>query len=78
MEFIEHHLDKTNFLLIKGDLLNTDKIDAACSGVDLVYPAGIAGIVVYGMGLEDVTFGYTGGKRGWKGDCHGCCLRLIS
>ncbi|MBW6471196.1 MAG: SDR family NAD(P)-dependent oxidoreductase, partial [Methanosarcinaceae archaeon] len=39
MEFIEHHLDKANFSLIKGDLLNTDEIDAACCGVDLVYHA---------------------------------------
>ena len=39
MEFIEHHLDKTNFSLIRGDLLNTDEIDSACKGVDLVYHA---------------------------------------
>ncbi len=39
MEFIEHNLDKTNFSLIKGDLLNTDEIDAACQEVDLVYHA---------------------------------------
>ena len=39
MEFIEHHLDKTNFSLIKSDLLNTGEIDAACHGVDLVYHA---------------------------------------
>ncbi len=39
MEFIEHHLDKANFSLIKGDLLNTDEIDAACCGVNLVYHA---------------------------------------
>jgi UDP-glucose 4-epimerase len=39
MEFIEHHLDKTNFSLIKGDLLNTGEIDAACHGVDLVHHA---------------------------------------
>ena len=29
MEFIEHHQDDVNFSLIKGDLLNTDEIDAA-------------------------------------------------
>jgi UDP-glucose 4-epimerase len=40
MEFIEHHLDDVNFSLIKGDLLNTGEIDAACHGVDLVYHAG--------------------------------------
>ena len=28
----------------------------------------IAEMVVEEMGLEDVTFNYTGGKRGWKGD----------
>ena len=39
MEFIEHHLDKTNFSLIKGDLLNTDEIDTACEDVDFVYHA---------------------------------------
>ena len=39
MEFIEHHLDDVNFSLIKGDLLNTGEIDAACNGVDLVYHA---------------------------------------
>ena len=39
MEFIEHHLDKPNFSLIKGDLLNTDEIYAACKGADLVYHA---------------------------------------
>ena len=39
MEFIEHHLDKTNFSLIKGDLLNTDEIDAACENINLVYHA---------------------------------------
>ena len=39
MEFIEHHLDDVNFSLIKGDLLNTGEIDAACHGVDLVYHA---------------------------------------
>ncbi|MDO9518207.1 MAG: NAD-dependent epimerase/dehydratase family protein [Methanosarcinaceae archaeon] len=39
MEFIEHHLDKTNFSLIKGDMLNTDEIEAACRGVDFVYHA---------------------------------------
>lgn len=37
MEFIDHHLNKTNFSLIEGDLLNTDEIDAACNGVDFVY-----------------------------------------
>lgn len=37
IEFIDHHLNKTNFLLINGDLLNTDEIDAACNGVDFVY-----------------------------------------
>jgi len=39
MEFIEHHLDKINFSLIKGDLLSTDEINAACRGVDFVYHA---------------------------------------
>ena len=39
MEFIEHHLDKTNFSLIRGDLLNTDEIDAACENINLVYHA---------------------------------------
>ncbi|NOR46612.1 MAG: SDR family NAD(P)-dependent oxidoreductase [Methanosarcinaceae archaeon] len=37
MEFIDHHLNKTNFSLIEGDLLNTDEIDTACNGVDFVY-----------------------------------------
>ncbi len=37
MEFIVDHLNKTNFSLIEGDLLNTDEIDAACNGVDFVY-----------------------------------------
>ena len=37
MEFISHHLNKTNFSLIEGDLLNTDEIDAACDGIDFVY-----------------------------------------
>ena len=39
MEFIEHHLDKANFSLIKGDLLNTGEIDAACKDIDFVYHA---------------------------------------
>ena len=37
MEFIDHHLNKTNFSLIEGDLLNTDEIDMACNGIDFVY-----------------------------------------
>ena len=37
IEFIDHHLNKTNFSLIEGDLLHTDEIDVACSGVDFVY-----------------------------------------
>jgi len=36
-DFIRHHLEKPNFTLIKGDLLNTKEIDAACHGIDLVY-----------------------------------------
>ena len=28
----------------------------------------IAELVVKGMGLRDVRFNYTGGKRGWRGD----------
>jgi UDP-glucose 4-epimerase len=35
---------------------------------DAIDATGIAGIVVKEMGLEDVEFSYTGGKRGWKGD----------
>ncbi|WP_406659825.1 NAD-dependent epimerase/dehydratase family protein [Methanolobus sp. ZRKC3] len=37
MEFIEQHLGKPNFTLIKGDLLNAEEIYAACEGIDLVY-----------------------------------------
>lgn len=37
MKFIEHHLGKPNFTLIKGDLLNAEEIDTACRGIDLVY-----------------------------------------
>jgi len=36
IEFIDHHLNQTNFSLIEGDLLNTDEIDTACNGVDFV------------------------------------------
>ncbi|MEA1984856.1 MAG: NAD-dependent epimerase/dehydratase family protein [Euryarchaeota archaeon] len=37
MEFIEHHLESDDFTLVKGDLLDTDAIDAACKGVDMVF-----------------------------------------
>ncbi|MCD4703378.1 MAG: SDR family NAD(P)-dependent oxidoreductase [Methanosarcinaceae archaeon] len=37
MEFIEHHLDSDDLTMIKGDLLDTDAIDAACKGVDMVF-----------------------------------------
>ncbi|WP_300608446.1 NAD-dependent epimerase/dehydratase family protein [Methanohalophilus sp.] len=37
MEFIEHHVGKSKFKLIKGDLLNTEDINKACESVDLVY-----------------------------------------
>ncbi len=37
MEFIDHHLNKTNFSLIEGDLLSIDEIDMACNGIDFVY-----------------------------------------
>lgn len=35
---------------------------------DSVTVTGIAGIVAEEMGLKDVVFKYTGGKRGWRGD----------
>jgi len=35
--FIEHHLDKPNFTLIKGDLLEAEKLETVCQGIDLVY-----------------------------------------
>jgi UDP-glucose 4-epimerase len=35
---------------------------------DTIDATGIGQIVVEEMGLNDVEFGYTGGKRGWKGD----------
>lgn len=34
--FIEKHLENTDFTLIKGDLLDNEMIDKACSGIDLV------------------------------------------
>ena len=34
--FIEKHLENTDFTLIKGDLLDHEMIDKACSGIDLV------------------------------------------
>jgi UDP-glucose 4-epimerase len=37
MDFISRHLDDPNFKLIKGDLLDTDAVDAACKDVDLVF-----------------------------------------
>lgn len=35
---------------------------------DTINSTEIGEIVVSGMGLKDVAFSYTGGKRGWKGD----------
>jgi len=35
---------------------------------DTINPTRIGEIIVEEMGLEDVEFTYTGGKRGWKGD----------
>lgn len=35
---------------------------------DTINPTRIGEIIVEEMGLEDVEFRYTGGKRGWKGD----------
>lgn len=35
---------------------------------DTANPTDIARIIVEEMGLENVKFSYTGGKRGWKGD----------
>ncbi|MDI9395747.1 MAG: NAD-dependent epimerase/dehydratase family protein [Euryarchaeota archaeon] len=37
MEFIEQHLEKPDFTLIKGDLLDHDAIERACKGTDLVF-----------------------------------------
>jgi UDP-glucose 4-epimerase len=37
MEFINHHLDNPDFTLIKGDLLNTAEIEAACKNIDFVF-----------------------------------------
>lgn len=37
MDFIDHHHDNPNFNLIKGDLLNTAEIEAACKDIDLVF-----------------------------------------
>ena len=37
MEFIEHHLKNSRFRLVKGDLLDQDKIIKTCNGIDLVY-----------------------------------------
>ena len=53
--FAVNHIDKAVNIFNVG---SEDTIDAT----------GIAEIVVVGMGLDDVTFRYTGGKRGWKGD----------
>ena len=36
IEFIEKHLQKTDFTLIKGDLLNNEMIERACRDVNLV------------------------------------------
>ena len=36
-EFIEDHLNKPNFTLIEGDLLNPTAIEAALEGIDLVF-----------------------------------------
>jgi len=35
---------------------------------DTINATEIGKIVVEEMGLKNVTFRYTGGKRGWKGD----------
>ena len=37
MEFIEHHMNKDEFKLIEGDLLDTDAITNACKDIDLVF-----------------------------------------
>ena len=55
IRFAINHIDETVNIFNVG---SEDTIDAT----------GIAGIVVEEMGLKDVKFSYTGGKRGWKGD----------
>ena len=37
MEFIEHHLENPDFTLMKGDLLDSEAIESACKGIDLVF-----------------------------------------
>ena len=37
MEFIQHHMNKDEFKLIEGDLLDTDAITNACKDIDLVF-----------------------------------------
>ena len=56
MEFIEHHLDNTNFSLIKGNLLNTDEIDVACQDIDFVYHAAANPDVRFGLVDTKVHF----------------------
>ena len=37
MEFIKHHADNSKFSFITGDLLNTEDIEKALDGIDMVY-----------------------------------------
>ena len=37
LEFIQHHLDKDAITFIKGDLLNTEDLDKAMAGIDIVF-----------------------------------------
>lgn len=46
--------------------------------IDTIDVTAIADIVVAEMGLEDVTYNYTGGSRGWKGDVPRMMLAIDS
>ena len=37
MEFIQHHMDNDNFILIKGDLMEPNTITSALDGIDMVF-----------------------------------------
>lgn len=58
---------------VNGILFAVDHIDETVNifnvgSEDTIDATGICQIVVEEMGLNGVKFGYTGGKRGWKGD----------
>ncbi|RLG35896.1 UDP-glucose 4-epimerase [Methanosarcinales archaeon] len=57
----------------------TNQVNVSNLGsIDTIDVTAIADIVVAEMGLEDVTYNYTGGSRGWKGDVPRMMLAIDS